>query len=139
MFGPPMSYWTGRFESKHRTAKSIALSAKNVKNISKTISERQQMRAASVFYHGMFNFLPYSLPENVMRKIDIVEESSFFTNLKSFMGDKDLVCNEVTVNSQLYKNGDIVVISITDCDNITVGLIKMILGESSTLKLLKWN
>ena len=47
VFGPPLAYWTGRFESKHRIAKNFAESAKNVKNITKTLSERQQMRAAS--------------------------------------------------------------------------------------------
>ena len=56
MFGPPIAYWTGRFESRHRIAKSLAESAKNVVNITKTVSERQQMRAVSVYYHGMFNF-----------------------------------------------------------------------------------
>ena len=39
MFGPPMSYWTGRFESKHRVAKSAAHAAKNVINITKTIRD----------------------------------------------------------------------------------------------------
>ena len=33
--------------SKHRIAKNFAESAKNVKNITKTLSVRQQMRAAS--------------------------------------------------------------------------------------------
>ena len=35
MFGPPLAYWTGRFESKHRVAKSTAESVKNVINITK--------------------------------------------------------------------------------------------------------
>ena len=47
MFGPPVSYWTARFESKHCIAKSIAASSRNVINITKTLTERQQMRAAS--------------------------------------------------------------------------------------------
>ena len=45
--GPPVGYWTTRFESKHRVAKNIAFSAKNVLNISKTLAVRQQMRMAS--------------------------------------------------------------------------------------------
>ena len=86
MYGPPMSYWTGRFESKHRNAKSTALSSKNVVNITKTVSERQQMRAASVFYNGMFNFMPYTLPENVIRKDQVTN-----IQLKSFMSAADFL------------------------------------------------
>ena len=86
MYGPPMSYWTGRFESKHRNAKSTALSSKNVVNITKTASERQQMRAASVFYHGMFNYMPYTLPENVMSKGQVTN-----MQLKSFMSDTEFL------------------------------------------------
>ena len=37
-------------------------------NVTKTISERQQLRAASVFYNGMFNFSKFSLPEAVTIK-----------------------------------------------------------------------
>ena len=32
-FGPPMNYWTARYESRHRIAKSSATSAKNFKEI----------------------------------------------------------------------------------------------------------
>ena len=51
--GPPFAYWTGRFESKHRVAKSMAESAKNFKNISATLASNQQLRMASVFYAGI--------------------------------------------------------------------------------------
>ena len=125
-----MSFWTGRFESKHQIAKSIALSAKNVINITKTISERQQMRNASVYYHQMFDFMPFSLPENVSCKADITEQNAFNITLKSFMGDNDLLCENVMINGQLYKSGDIVVVSVTDCDNISVGLVQSILVKA---------
>ena len=89
MFGPPMSYWTARFESKHRNAKRTALSSKNVVNITKTISERQQMRAASIFYHGMFNFVPYVLLDDVVKKRHVTN-----ADLKSFMGENDFLVRE---------------------------------------------
>ena len=43
-FGPPLGFWTARFESKHRVAKSTADNTKNFRNISKTIASRQQLR-----------------------------------------------------------------------------------------------
>lgn len=131
MFGPPMSYWTGRFESKHRVAKSTAESSKNVINISKTISERQQMRSASVLYRGMFNFSVFSLPKKIVMKKDIVENSPFYVELKSFMSNEDLICNEIVVHNQLYKSGDIVILEVTDCDDISIGVIKTILVKNA--------
>ena len=108
-------------------SKSTAESAKNVINITKTVAERQQMRAVSVFYHGMFNFAPYTLPEVVLNKNEITEDSDFYNNLKGFMGENDWICNNIFVNNQQYVNGDIIIVGITDCDNISVGLIQTIL------------
>ena len=119
-----MTYWTGRFESKHRTAKGIAESAKNVINITKTISERQQMRAASIFYRGMFCVTPYTLPQVVANKSTLTQDSVFNSNLKAFMGESDFICSSIVVNNQEYKNGDLLVLSVTDANNISVGLLQ---------------
>ena len=108
-------------------AKSTAESAKNVINITKTISERQQMRAVSVFYHVMFNSRLYELPNVVLHKKDIIDESDFHKNLKSFMSSNDLVCSSIIVRNQMYKNDDLIVLDIADCDNVSVGLIKTLL------------
>jgi hypothetical protein len=88
------------------------------------------MRSASVFYHGMFNFAKFSLPQNVMLKKEIVENTAFHSQLKAFMSSDDLICSEILVNNQVYKNNDIVVLEITDCDNIVVGLIQTVLVKN---------
>ena len=111
----------------YRVAKSTAESAKNVINITKTVTERQQMRAVSVFYHGMFNFEPFTLPDNVLSKSEINEDSGLHKKLKSYMSDSDVICSNVVANNQAYKTGDLVVLEITDCDNLSVGLIQAIL------------
>ena len=131
MFGPVMCYWTGRFESKHRVAKSTAESAKNVINVSKTIAERQQLRAASVFYNGMFNVSRFSLPEAVTLKDDIKDDSTFHNELKAFMSNDSLISSEIFVNNQTYKNGDLLALDVEDDFNITVGLIKSILVKNN--------
>ena len=112
-------------------AKNTAESAKNVINITKTIAERQQMRSVSVFYNGMFNFNLYELPELVLSKHEIAEDSEFHTQLKSSMGESDLICSNIVANNQLYKNDDLIVVNIEDCDNVSVGLIKTILIKAS--------
>ena len=110
--------------------RNSAHSAKNVINITKTIAERQQMRAASVFYRGMFNYSRFSLPKLVFLKNEIKENSTFHSELKTFMGNDDVICSEILVNNQVYKNGDIVVLEVTDCDNVNVGLIQTILVKN---------
>ena len=85
------------------------------------------MRSVSVMYHGMFNVTKYELPQVVVYKCDIKEDSQFHTNLKYFMSDNDFICSTISVNNQDYKNGDLVVVSIEDCDNLSVGLTQTIL------------
>ena len=144
-FGPPISYWTARYESKHRIAKVIselselyischlptfqnfAESSKNVKNISWTLSERQQMRAASIFYRGMFCNDPLILPEKVTCKSEVIEDTPFHLELKQIMQEDDLLSATITFKGQKYSNGDLVVLSVEDCDRFEIGLVKTIM------------
>ena len=133
MFGPPTSYWTGRFESKHRVAKNTAETSKNTKNITKTISERQQYRAASIYYQGMFNTSTFVLPENVNTKDELSEDNEFHVTLKNFMSCSDLTCREILYRNQQYFVGEIVILEVEDCDSMYVGLIEAILVKSNTV------
>ena len=107
-------------------AKNTAESSKNVLNITKTLSERQQMRVVSVFYHGMFNIYPFECPGTVTYKSDIKDDTTFNSNLRNFMSDEDFVCSSILFREQKYRLGDIVIVGIQDCDNIDAGLIKAI-------------
>lgn len=128
-----MCYWTGRFEAKHRVSKNFAQAAKNVKNVTKTLSERQQLRAASVFYNGMFDSQPFSLPEHVSNRGSLTSQTSFSQELKSFMGEKDLLCDEVVVNNQVYRNGDLIILAVQDSDQMKVGVIQTILIRNKSV------
>ena len=66
-----------------------------------------------------------------MLKKEIVENNEFHSQLKAFMSNDDVICSEIIVNNQVYKKSDIVVIEITDCDNIVVGLIQTVLVKNS--------
>ena len=112
-------------------AKNTAQSAKNNINVTKTISERQQMRSVSIYYRGMFNFCLYELPELVQTKYEMTEDTTFIKDLKCAMSDNDLVCNNIFVNNAHYKNGDIVIVKIEDCDSLVVGLVKTILVKEN--------
>ena len=111
----------------------MAASSKNVKNVSRTISERQQMRSASVYYDGMFSTEPIKVPEKVVLKQDLVSDSRFLVELKSSMGESDFLCETIITNDQNYRNGDLVVVSVETCDEMTVGIVKAILVKNSTV------
>ena len=128
LYGPPLVFWTGRFESKHRVAKNIAESAKNFKNISWTVSERQQMRMCSTYYGGMFSSSEFTVPEKATYKKNLNLNTNFMKKLNEFMSRDDLICGEIQVNGNRYHNGDLLVTELIDGGNtVKVGLIKMIL------------
>jgi hypothetical protein len=79
----------------------------------------------------MFDYSSYVLPEVVISKQEITSDTEFNANLKTFMGDNDFICSKITVNNQFYQNGDIIIVGIEDCDNLSVGLIKTILIKNN--------
>ena len=124
-FGPPLGFWTGRYESKHRIAKSITECCKNFINIALTVSVRQQLRMASTYYNGMFSDEEFRLPVLIYRKGDLsnAEED---TNLKNSLNESDIVCMEIFWNDRCFKEGTVIIIDRKDKLEMTVGLVKCI-------------
>ena len=123
-FGPPSSYWTGRYESKHRVAKSLAEASKNFINISHTVSHRQQLRMLSTYYQGMFSCSEFKLPIVVKSRTDL-SDSGLEKRIKQFMSSAgDLVCSEIEFKCRKFKEGDLVIIDRHDLLQMEVGLIK---------------
>ena len=123
LYGPPLGFWTARYESKHRVAKSISESGKNFINISKTVAERQQLRMASIYYHGMYSAEDLVLPEKLFKKSQL-PETEFTRNLISFMERDDLACKSVTWRDRLYQTDDLVVLNRVDSFIVSVGVIR---------------
>ena len=132
LYGPPMSYWTARYESRHRIAKNTANSAKNYRNISLTISTRQQMRLSSVYYHGMFPKTDIVITQKATFKSSISGKTDFEKSILPYMTETDFVCTEIEVRSQLYRSGQLVVLEQLNLDEIKVGLIISILVKEKS-------
>ena len=130
-FGPPLTFWTGRYEAKHRVAKGTAESAKNFKNISLTLAVRQQMRMASKYYSGFFDTAAVHLPGELTSKESLPEGLDLFDKLKEFMAPSDAVCKEVVSRGQKYQTGDIIVLKAQDSDSLEIGVILSILVKPS--------
>ena len=114
LFGPPRSFWTARFESKHRISKNIAEAAKNFKNISYPVAVRQQMRQASIIYRGMFEVQPFILPEKMftVQDLDVNCQDSVLIRLRDFMSTSSFYCYDIEYKSQRYVRGDLVVLKV---------------------------
>ena len=132
-FGPPVTYWTARYESRHRIAKSTAESAKNFKNISLTLSTRQQQRQSSVFYHGMFDTVELVVSDKIMYKNDMRGTTDLEKFILPFMSEKDFICQRVTFRSQVYSSGDIVVLEAFNPDEVKVGLVSTMLVKGDSV------
>ena len=89
-----MGFWTGLYESKHRDAKAVAISSKNFRNLSLTLSNRQQLRMASTLYHEIYPKEEFSLPVLLQKRSDL-SDSDLEANLKAFVGEEDLVCSQI--------------------------------------------
>ena len=129
-FGPPLSFWTGRYESKHRVAKGTAESAKNFVNISSTLAIRQQMRMASKYYGGMCDTAVIHMPDVVTKREDLPYEPEMYEKLRFFMSRSDVICSDIVIHNQEYKTGDLIVLVAKDRDNLEVGVIQAILVKS---------
>ena len=127
-----MSYWTARYESRHRIAKSTANSAKNFRNISLTVSTRQQMRLSSVYYHGMFPRTDIVISDKATFKRSLNRNTEFEKLIIPYMSETDFLCSDIEVRSQLYKSGQLVVLEQFSPDEIKVGLIVSILVKKDS-------
>ena len=82
----------------------------------------------------MFESKKFSLPDKVAYKKNLKKKSQFWEDLKEFMDEKDVVCEEVIVNGFKYHKGDLVVIKVLDGgDKLKVGIIKTILIKGSDI------
>ena len=61
-----------------------------------------------MYYGGMFDTTLIHLPDRVTRKEDLPVGTEFYEKLMEFMAPDDVICSELSLNCQQYKNGDIV-------------------------------
>ena len=81
----------------------------------------------------MFTSSEFKLPHKLQYKKDLSEDSEFNMTLRSFMDEEDMICSEITVRDQKYKNGDLIVIEVKDSDNLVVGIIQTLLVRNKKI------
>ena len=101
-------------------------SAKNFKNVSLTVAERQQLRMASVYYRGMFEPHKYVIIGEATQSKNIIKTGPFWDKIREFIGQDDTVSDGILVFGQIFKKGDVVVLEVlSGGDALKVGLVKM--------------
>ena len=136
MYGPSIGVCTSRYESKHRTAKMLATSAKNFVNIAKTLATRQQYRLASVYYNGMYETKDVQFNAAVKRKSDIEYSpvnASILQKISEFMDENSICTNEVVFKNQAYKSEDVVILEAVNSNHVNVGVIQAAIYKQETL------
>lgn len=129
--GPLTVFWTMRFESFHRLAKSTSISSCNKINVIKTISIKSQLRLAHMQITKLF--CPYSI---VCENKEVCDQ---FLKIKYFK-DSDLIfkTNKITFNDVKYAKGMIVVAEIGENGLLNFGEIDVFfLKENEVFAVLK--
>jgi hypothetical protein len=123
-FGPPIRFWTLRFESKHRYFKNTVRCAQNFINITATLSERHQLAQALHVSVSPFK-LDVILREQVYEKCLTPTIKQCICHLQ-----KASYCRSVEVCGTLYKEGMVVVISRESSISLNIGCINLIVVDS---------
>ena len=136
LYGPSIGVCTSRYESKHRTAKMLASSAKNFVNIAKTLAIRQQYRLCSVYYNGMFETGDIQFPAVVIRKSEIensLKDVLILRKLSEFLTEDAICTFEVKYKSQTYKSEDVIILEAKNNNEVNVGVIQAAIYKDETL------
>ena len=75
----------------------------------------------------MFETEDFQIPNKVRKKEDLSSQVQLDKELKKFLTEQDLICEELTWRERLYKVGTVVIITRSDLDKMTVGVIKAII------------
>ena len=79
----------------------------------------------------MFDCEDFILPEKAVYKKDVPNNTPIHEELKNFMGDDDLLVSDISANGQSYRNNDLIVLVMKDCDTLEAGVIQAILIKNN--------
>ena len=79
----------------------------------------------------MFDSEDFILPEKAIYKKDVTNNTPVHKELKNFMGDDDLIVSDISANGQSYRNDDLIVLVMKDCDTLEAGVIQTILIKNN--------
>ena len=92
------------------------------------------MRMSSIYYRGMFETMPYILPDKALswNELKTVANNTMVAKVREFMSTNDLACSEIVTNHQKYSKDDLVVLEVIEgIEDLRVGVIKSIVVKDN--------
>ncbi len=79
LFGPPVSFWTMRFEAKHSFFKQVARHTNCFKNITKTLARKHQLMVGQFMQSSQCDELPVEVTRISTVPVDVLHEDIAYT------------------------------------------------------------
>lgn len=112
-FGPLISFWSMRFEAKHRISKIAARASSNRRNITSSLAIKQQLKLNEMFLKGKLDDVIDTGPET---ECDILESQYVVQNIQLPLLHKLTKVSWATISSTYYTKDTILVHSTSSED-----------------------
>ena len=127
-YGPLISMWAMRMESKHTYFKGIIRASKNFKNVSKTCASRHELAQICYRYYGLFPTNKFDIPPNSVCLEDHVDFSTdvHIKQVALILPKQSLILKSLKIRGTLYTPGMVAVIEKISQGVSKVGIIRLI-------------
>ena len=79
----------------------------------------------------MFDTASIYLHDNTVAVENIPRGVKEFDIVRGFMSSSDILCKKIVIDSEQYRNGDVIILKVIDSDVIHVGVIISIIVKNS--------
>ena len=127
-YGPLISLWGMRMESKHTYFKNVIKASKNFRNVPKTCASRHELAQVCYRYYGLFPTNKFDIPAKSVSLAHYSDTSNdiFVKSASQVLQGDSLILNNVKIHGTLYSPGMIVVMKKEALGVLKVGLIRII-------------
>lgn len=114
--GPPVRYWSMRYESKHYPSKRCASASKNFVNIAKTVATRHQLQTAHTLHEKYFKCNTISdVLGTSYGKMHSLKEHNLKLEINGLSENSEVMqCNSFCYNGTTYSKNMVVFVSCID-------------------------
>ena len=127
-FGPLISVWAMRMESKHTYFKSVLRASKNFKNVAKTCAARHELAQVCHRYYGLFPVNKLDIPANSAPLESYLSTTSdlHIHQAAQFLQKDCLILRNFKIFGTLYSPGTIVIMKKESLGVLKIGLVRVI-------------
>ena len=128
-YGPLISLWAMRMESKHTYFKGVIKASKNFKNAPKTCASRHELAQVSYRFYGLFPISKFDIPANSLSLRDTIlisEKDAYLMKASEILDEDSLILTQIKIFGTLYSPGMVLVMKKESYGVLKVGIIRII-------------